>query len=129
MLHTTDGGKNWTLIESETTENLTGICFLDKTTAIAVGSHGTIIRSINGGLRWDCTDSKVKNNIRGVSFKEKIGTAVGESGLILHSLDGGITWKNESLVDGPHLLAVSQLDAKRAVAVGLVGAIYTREEK
>jgi hypothetical protein len=47
---TTDGGLNWTVSPSGTTEELRGITFLNADTGYAVGENGTILKTNTDGF-------------------------------------------------------------------------------
>ncbi|MFZ0390956.1 MAG: YCF48-related protein, partial [Calditrichia bacterium] len=46
---TTDAGINWILQNSGTTEQITGLHFLDPDTGYAVGANGLILKTVSGG--------------------------------------------------------------------------------
>jgi hypothetical protein len=50
VVHTTDGGANWTLQNTGTTNGLYSLYFTDADTGWAVGLNGTIIHTTNGGV-------------------------------------------------------------------------------
>jgi hypothetical protein len=57
VLHTSDGGTNWTEQTSITRLPLYSIFFADENTGWAVGAFGTIIKTTNGGTTFiDETD-------------------------------------------------------------------------
>jgi hypothetical protein len=49
VLHTTDGGVNWIPQNSNTSNPLTSVCFVDANNGWAVGFDGTIIHTTTGG--------------------------------------------------------------------------------
>lgn len=61
---------------------------------MAVGSYGTILRSINGS-QWDLIKSHTTNHLAGVAFGDRFWVAVGENGTILRSADG-LDWNRIS---------------------------------
>ena len=52
IMHTNDGGINWTMQLSGTTNRLWGVSFTDENNGIVVGWEGTILKTTNGGLNW-----------------------------------------------------------------------------
>ena len=92
IVRTTDGGNNWTIQSSGTTEILWGVSFTDGNNGTAVGENGTILRTTDGGAHWSPQTSGTALNLRAVSFTDaNSGTAVGEGGVILRTTDGGNT--------------------------------------
>ena len=52
IVRTTDGGNNWRIQTSGTTENLWAVSFSDADNGTAVGEGGTILRTTDGGNHW-----------------------------------------------------------------------------
>jgi len=52
IIRTTNGGTNWTLQLSGTTNWLGSVYFTDSNNGIAVGENGTILRTTNGGVTF-----------------------------------------------------------------------------
>ena len=50
IYHSTDGGDTWTLQNSNTSNTLHDIFFLDNNNGWAVGANGAILHTINGGI-------------------------------------------------------------------------------
>ncbi|MDP4236586.1 MAG: YCF48-related protein, partial [Bacteroidota bacterium] len=50
ILRTTNGGAHWDAMNSGTLEELKAVTFLDASTLIAVGNHGTVLKSTTAGL-------------------------------------------------------------------------------
>src|SRR5215813_7008952 len=68
----------------------------DSSTVVAVGTHGTILRTDDGGASWTSQSSGTTQDLRAVSFVDaNTGWAVGGSynssveSVILHTTDGG----------------------------------------
>ena len=61
LLQTKDGGKNWEVIPSGTTEHLFDLSWPDHRNGWAVGSRGVILRTEDGGGSW--TESSVKADL------------------------------------------------------------------
>ncbi len=90
IVRTTDGGNNWTIQSSGTTQTLWAVSFTDSSNGTAVGEVGTILRTTDGGAHWITQPSGTVLNLRAVSFTDgNSGTAVGEGGVILRTTDGG----------------------------------------
>ena len=97
ILRTTDGGVNWGLQSSGTTNWLDGVWFTDANTGVAVGGRGacspsfsTILRTTDGGATWKPQITGSGLPLWAVFFIDaNTGWAVGEGGLILHTTTGG----------------------------------------
>ena len=100
ILCTTNGGANWIVQTSGTTNSLSGVYFTDMNTGIAVGDTGTILRTTNGGASWITQTSGTTKDLFGVSFTDaNNGTAVGRDGTILRTTNGGATFVEEEEMD------------------------------
>src|SRR5215211_4895648 len=97
IVRTTDGGNNWTIQSSGTTQTLWAVSFTDSSNGTAVGEGGTILRTTDGGNTWGSHASGTTLQLRGVSFTDPTnGTSVGEGGTILRTTDGGNSWLPQS---------------------------------
>lgn len=113
---------NWTTQSSPSTQNLYGVAYSDTSLWVAVGSSGTIIRSVDGGVNWALISSPVNDQLRGVSFLGHLGLAVGISGRVLRTTDGGLNWTEEIRPTTRNLYSVS-ISSYMAVITGEEGTI------
>jgi photosystem II stability/assembly factor-like uncharacterized protein len=103
---------------------LKGITYLDTGVGIAVGMHGTILRTTDGGTHWTTCASGTEFPLLAVSSKHaSVAYIVGERGTILRSKDRGANWNMQRSGTLLHLRGVSVLDANLGIAVGDSGAI------
>jgi photosystem II stability/assembly factor-like uncharacterized protein len=128
IIHTTDGGANWTLfasVPSSTTQY--GVAMTSSTTAVSVGAGGTVWTTTNGGLTWTAAGGVIPAiTYFGVSFANASdGWAVGQSGTIIATTNGGATWAPETSGTTNDLYAVSFADASHGHAVGSGGVILS----
>lgn len=95
----------WTVQQSNTTEDLRDVYFTDANHGWAVGGNETIIATVDGGENWIIkrTLTIVDSLSRGATLSRlqfvnnEVGYAVGEGSIILATKDGGSTWtKQES---------------------------------
>lgn len=104
ILRTTNGGSNWIVQTSGTTEWLYGVSFIDSNNGTAVGGNGVILRTTNGGTNWIKQTTGTISRLFGVSFTDSNnGLAVGRNGTILHTTNGGVTFIEEE-----RILSISQ---------------------
>ena len=98
ILHTTDGGKTWTIQKTGTTmANITDIHFINSQVGWAVTPQrrdgGFILHTVDGGNYWKI---QAKTNQPGVAVHfadENNGWVVLGNGNSLLTADGGETWK------------------------------------
>ena len=73
-----------------------GLYFHKPEQGWAVGSGGTILKTVDGGKKWKKMVSGTTASLSAVFFfDEKQGWAVGANGTILRSQDGGNTWHQQ----------------------------------
>lgn len=97
ILKTINGGTNWTISASGTTNDLRSVFFTDPSTGYVVGLGGIILKTTNGGDVWVALSSGTTNHLYSVYFADpNTGYAVGDSGIILKTIDGGANWSAES---------------------------------
>ena len=95
---TTDGGVNWSLQTSGTTNDLNSVSVVNDSTVWVVGAQGAnpvyavILKTTNGGLTWNSINSLVVGDLDVVQFMdENLGWAVGGN-LVMRTVDGGLNW-------------------------------------
>ena len=113
-------------------DDLYAVSTPDGETVVAVGAHGTILRSDDGGSRWLPVPSPVDSTLTSVSLSDaRRGWAVGMHGVLLRTEDGGASWTRQPLPEDSasmHLLGVHAIDGERALAVGTWGARLRTED-
>ncbi len=84
-------------INTGTTNNLTGVQFLNNSNGFAWGEHGTLLKTINGGISWTAIFTDTTKAIDKVQFIDVDHGffMVGHS--ISKTIDGGVTWTNIAL--------------------------------
>ncbi|MCB9211429.1 MAG: T9SS type A sorting domain-containing protein [Ignavibacteriales bacterium] len=127
IIHTIDGGKNWSVQESGTFEILRDVSFSDAKNGIIVGEHGLVLKTNDAGNTWNSQNSGTMEALYGVSFTdENNGTAVGVMGTILRTTNGGNNWTPQtSSVSGTFcaLFSVSFTDSEHGTFVGSDGIV------
>ena len=93
IFKTTDGGSNWFLQTSGTTNNLTSVAFADVNRGWVVGEFGIILRTTDGGSNWTAINTTISANLNSIAF---IGSTsiwiVGNAGTVASSTNSGNTW-------------------------------------
>lgn len=97
ILRSLNGGINWNLMPSNTTNNLNGISYTVYSEFYAVGDSGTIIKTSNLGNNWVSQQSGVSNKLLSVFAIDLFyAIAVGEKGTVLQTTNRGVTWINRT---------------------------------
>lgn len=93
ILKTTDGGYHWDSQKIPVDQNYHGIDCLGESLCLAVGEHGTILKTADGAS-WVQLKSGTRANLWDIAMvDEGIAVAVGNVNTILRTIDGGKTWK------------------------------------
>lgn len=121
IVFTSNAGNTWTLQNSETTNKLYSIAWLEVQGApvIAVGENGLILRTTNEGQTWNVVPCPVTTTLRYIADNGSM--ICGDNGVILKSTDTGITWIQKNSTVTGRLNAIS--DAFASVAIGDNGLI------
>ena len=57
ILKTTDGGYNWKVKSSASSDKLYSVSFIDDKSGLAVGTNGIILKTTDGGNDWALQNS------------------------------------------------------------------------
>lgn len=88
----TDGGENWTNIDSGVSVRLKAAHFIGDQGWVA-GRDGLIIRTTDGGSSWSTLNTGTTAILRDIYFADaQNGWAVGDNGVIIATTNGGDTW-------------------------------------
>jgi len=129
ILHTTDGGENWTRQGSpDTIPNvpLSDVRAIDAYSAWVVGNedgnYAVILRTMDGGKTWircGAPGSVPDFGALGIgAVDSKIAWVVGSNGTIIHTEDGGKTWGQQASNTKAALMKVAAIDRYNAWIVG-----------
>jgi photosystem II stability/assembly factor-like uncharacterized protein len=119
VIKTTDGGKSWNSLASNTLEDLSEIFFLNKYDGYAVGRSGTIIKTIDGGNIWTAVSSNTNNYLHDITFAGRsIGYCAGLNGTVLKSNDKGKSWSKLITGTSAPLFCLDFFDDNAGVAGG-----------
>lgn len=96
-----DGGKKWQSSRSPTTYTLTSVVTLDKTSWIAGGHGGVLLRSDDAQSAPELIKSEAgRDSILGMTVLNPTTVlAYGAFGLMLRSEDAGKTWTRQEVID------------------------------
>ena len=97
---TASAQSGWTVLNSWSLNDLSGVHFINVDTGYAVGASATVLRTTNAGVSWqNVSPSGITANFNGVyAFNEPANrvVAVGDGGAIQLSTDGGNHWTSVS---------------------------------
>ena len=101
ILHTGDGGHNWTAQNSGVMDNLYDIFYYDYSIILAVGASGTILSTNNSGGNWTVIQTGMMGTYYGGQMiTDTIGVAVGVNAIFqpffTRTNDGWDTWQSTS---------------------------------
>jgi len=105
---------------------LYGVSFTAGQLGLAVGDHGTILKTTNGGSSWSVRQSGTTVTLRAVrAFDQNIGMAIGDSLTVVRTVDGGETWTIQSSGSDASLNAMSFWSTLQGTMVGDGGMILS----
>ncbi len=96
LVMTSDGGRHWEKLETETKERLLGVNFINPDTGFIIGENGVLEKTLNGGISWDKIQIPVQADLTAITFINKTtGFIIGHSidgGVFVKTSDKGTTW-------------------------------------
>ena len=135
IVHTTDGGRNWTLqnFDPALEKPVLDLLVLDARHVLAVGAYGLLLESRDAGASWTPID------VSGFNPEEFHFNAItqlangdlyiaGEQGLMALSTDGGASWKAQTSPYEGSYFGVLPHGAKGAIVFGLRGNVYVTDD-
>lgn len=129
MLKTTDGGKNWNVL-NVVNDDFSGISILNAAEMWICGSNGSIFHSTDAGASWNKQRNgnsltEKKYYLHDILFIDQSnGWAVGDKGVVIYSSDGGKSWKEYEHFTDDALRSICQLPDGNLVVCGDNGALY-----
>lgn len=84
--------QEWEIQTSNTTSNLTDVYFVSSETGFAVGSSGTILKTVDGGKHWSTKPSGTSNSLLSVCFVDSLTGFTISSREVFKTIDGGENW-------------------------------------
>ena len=94
LIHTNDGGTNWTNMDVGTTEHLRDIFFLSNSIGYICGDGATILKTTDGGMTWTNINAAMTgvNTIGKICFLNEDRGFIGGFNFGQETFDGGLTW-------------------------------------
>lgn len=117
-------GRAWLRINSGVNVDLRDIAMYGGSFGYAVGSGGTIIRTLDGGISWTRLSTGITVHVRSiVIYSLEIAWAVCDGGIVLQTLDGGASWQSIS-IGSDDVLSIDFIDGAGWV-FGASGTAYS----
>jgi photosystem II stability/assembly factor-like uncharacterized protein len=99
-----------------------GVHFISDQSGYAVGTGGTIYKTLNGGLSWTAQSSNTTEILNDIYFiTATTGYAVGDNGTIRKTTDGGTTWSTVT-VSGTATTSFQEIQFLTATTGYVVGS-------
>lgn len=129
VLHTSDGGKLWSISKIGSFPALYSIFFKNNKEGWAVGQNGFFLKTGDGGRSWKNSSVITEENLYRIAFRGDYGVIMGDHGVIIKTNDGGTTWQNDALHLSPPLPwladAVILPKAQSAKVIGIGKGVIT----
>jgi len=94
FLKTTDGGENWSVVETGTSSYQFSMHFTTVDTGFIAGDNGIILMTSNAGEGWTDVASPTTQALYSIDFPDsQTGFAAGASGTVVKTTDGGLNWQ------------------------------------
>jgi len=132
IIHTTDGGANWSVQFEDTTQGTLGnLHFVDLNNGWVIGDSGKILKTTDGGLNWTVlTNAGISDSSRNRALffispdTGWIGNDPPDSpAVILHTTDGGANWATQDPDLDFSIFGIQFVDADNGWAVSDFGGI------
>jgi len=122
ILHTADGGLEWTTQPIDLSDHFYAAFFVDSVTGWIAGANGTLLYTSDGGNIWQRQQTNTSFHLRDVFFiDQSTGWAVGGNifqGIIIGTIDGGQSWNELSDSTRGSYLGVFFLNEQEGWVVG-----------
>lgn len=122
--------KTWTEISSGVSTMLTNVDMISATTAIAVGTSGTILKTTDGGVTWSSITGVTTEDVFGVSMvSPSVAYIAAQDGHVLKTTDGGTTWTDVgSTLSGIDAYTIDAYSSSVVYVAGKSGVAYRTTE-
>ncbi len=130
ILHSTDGGRSWTLqnFQPELSQPLLDVLFLDEQNGFAVGAYGLFLHTDDGGAHWTALEGEVMDEQLHFNAITQLGDGsllvVGEEGMMALSEDQGLSWQRLQAPMESSQFAVLAEGERGVLVAGLRGNVY-----
>jgi hypothetical protein len=132
IIRTTDGGEQWSQIQSNTANTLNKIDFINETLGFILGNNGTILKTTDAGNSWNNIGIESQFHFREFSVINENAFWVagdntnnniwpgGDKGILLKTTNCGATWSiDSSFNNGIYSVSFVNIDTGYICANGL----------
>lgn len=127
ILFSSDNGGSWSELTLPQAGILNDICFATNLIGYAMGTQGTLLKTVDGGISWNVHGTGVSSMIQALYFfDENHGFAAGgfSGGYIFETTDGGSTWTEISVAASSFLQGITFVNTAIGYVVGWDGDIF-----
>jgi photosystem II stability/assembly factor-like uncharacterized protein len=116
----------WTVGSSGVSTTLLNVDMQSDTTAIAVGTGGTIIKTTDGGATWSSITGITTEDIYGVSYASAtVAYLAAQDGHVFKTTDGGATWSDVGAsLSGLDAFTIDAFNASVVYVAGKYGGAF-----
>lgn len=131
ILKTTNGGVNWTKVNTNSNEVIFDFSFFDSKNGFAVGWNGTLLSTSTGGNSWVKIDiNQTDNYLKSIDVIDNgYGIIVGGAGTILWTSNYGKTWTKVDSKINEGLQKVKFVSDEFVITIGGRGTIIVSKDK
>ena len=129
---TTDGGKTWKTQNSNTTNIINSIQFIDENVGFMlngttyIGISSSVLKTTDGGITWKNQEINIPRYINASYFFDaSSGIIVGDGSTIAKTINGGLTWTKAKVLSDTNrrVTSLSFINSKTGWAVGDRGVV------
>jgi photosystem II stability/assembly factor-like uncharacterized protein len=128
VMLTSDSGKSWSLVGNmpiDSSRALWTLKYATPDTLWAVGTKGTIIRSIDGGTSWTLQNSGTSLSLAAIAIIDpNTAWVVGNNGNVFETTNAGATWLDANVQTNEDLWSVAFADPDNGWIVGNDGIMF-----
>jgi photosystem II stability/assembly factor-like uncharacterized protein len=128
ILKTTDAGQSWSTQNSNTTQGIYSMYFLNPNLGYATGGdtdpNGLVLKTTNGGQTWNVLLNNTLSG-RAIYFTDSlVGFVGGSTGWLVKTTDGGQTWSTITTGITGSIGTIQFIDANTGYLAGAKGEIF-----
>lgn len=128
VLRSTDGGANWSAVETDTGDALFAVAAHGSSTSWAAGEGGILLRSSDGGITWRNAGAAGRTLLGVATGDGGFVIAVGTGGTASRSSSSGSAWSISVTKTAEHLYAACADGPRTAWVAGSRGTVLKTED-
>ncbi len=96
LIGTANKGNTWSVMHTDSTNQITSYSFLSFNKGYLAKSNGVILKTNDGGNNWININSPLSNSISCIKFKnDTVGYIGSDNGYLAKTVDAGLSWAIE----------------------------------